>query len=119
MRYVFAWMILLATASTVKEGSGAAIDLLKKKLKSEKAIALHEIVVFLLTGITAAILVWYGAAYTYSAVGIVSPAIHIPMSLVYACIPVGSLLTLIHCIDGILSAMVKLRGVQVQEGGNA
>lgn len=50
MRYVFIWMILLGTAVTVKEGSGAAIDLIKKKLKNEKALAVQEIIIFLLTG---------------------------------------------------------------------
>lgn len=37
MRYVFIWMILLATATTVKEGSGAAIDLLRKNAAARKA----------------------------------------------------------------------------------
>ena len=100
MRYVFVWMILLATAVTVKEGSGAAIDLLKKKLKNKKTLAIQETLIFILTGITALTLIRYGTAYAMAAAGMTSAAVHIPMALVYAAIPVGSLLTLLHCVSG-------------------
>ena len=110
MRYVFVWMILLATATTVKEGSGAAIDLLKKKLKSEKALAVQEIVIFILTGITAFALLKFGITYALSATNMISAAVHIPMHLVYASIPVGSLFTLIHCVNGIADGIAVLCG---------
>lgn len=108
MRYVFVWMILLATAVTVKEGSGAAIDLLKKKLKSRRALAVQEIVIFALTGITALALVRYGTTYALAAANMTSAAVHIPMTLVYAAIPVGSLLTLLHCINGAADGVAVL-----------
>ena len=110
MRYVFVWMILLATAVIVKEGSGAAIDLLKKRLKSEKQIALQETIIFILTGVTAAILTKYGITYAASAAGLTSTAVHLPMSLVYGAIPVGSILTLLHCVDGAATGIAKLCG---------
>lgn len=110
MRYVFVWMILLATAVTVKEGSGAAIDLLKKKLRNEKAIALQETVIFILTGVTAAVLVKYGFTYAMAASGMTSTAVHLPMRLVYGAIPAGSALTLLHCIDGAAAGIAKLCG---------
>ena len=122
MRYVFVWMILLATAVTVKEGSGAAIDLLRKKLKKKKAIALQEIIIFVLTGITALALVKYGISYAISAAGITSTAVGIPMSLVYASIPAGSLLTLLHCITGTVNGFCVLferkpESTALEEGG--
>lgn len=120
MRYVFVWMILLATAVTVKEGSGAAIDLLKKRLKNEKAIAVHEIILFLLTGFTAGILVKYGIEYSLAASGMSSTAVHLPMSLIYASIPVGSMLTVLHCINGIAEGISKLCGktsITCENGG--
>lgn len=110
MRYVFVWMILLATAVTVKEGSGAAIDLLKKKLKNEKAIALQETVIFILTGVTAFVLVKEGITYAAAASGMTSTAVHLPMNLVYAAIPVGSLITLLHCINGVANGIARLCG---------
>lgn len=115
MRYVFIWMILLGTAVTVKEGSGAAIDLIKKKLKSEKALAVQEIIIFLLTGITALALVKFGAAYAISAAKLTSAAVHIPMNLVYAAIPVGSIFTLLHCINGAADGIAVLFGVKCSE----
>ena len=116
MRYVFVWMILLATSVTVKEGSGAAIDLIKKKLTNEKAAAIHEIILFTLTGITAVILVKNGVIYALSAVRMTSAAVHIPMSLIYASIPVGSVLTFLHCVNGVVSAAARLAGGR-KEGG--
>lgn len=110
MRYVFVWMILMATAVTVKEGSGAAIDLLKKKLKSEKALAIQEVVLFILTGITALVLMKYGMDYALAAADMTSAAVHVPMSLVYACIPVGSALTLLHCINGVANGIAVICG---------
>lgn len=112
MRYVFVWMILLGTAVTVKEGSGAAIDLIKKKLKSEKALAVQEIIIFLLTGITALALIKFGAAYAFSAAKLTSAAVHIPMNIVYAAIPVGSIFTLLHCINGTADGIAVLCGVK-------
>lgn len=110
MRYVFVWMILLATAVTVKEGSGAAIDLLKKKLKNKKAMAIQETLIFILTGITALILIKHGTAYAMAAAGMTSAAVHIHMELVYAAIPVGSLLTLLHCVSGAAGGITVLCG---------
>lgn len=115
MRYVFIWMILLATAVTVKEGSGAAIDLLKKKLKNRKVLAIQEVVIFTLTGITALILIKYGTDYANAAAGMTSAAVHVPMSLIYACIPVGSSLTLLHCINGAADSIAVICGIKQPE----
>lgn len=110
MRYVFVWMILIGTAVTIKEGSAAAIDLVKNKLKNEKKRAVQEVIVFTLTGITAFILAKNGVTYAASAASVTSPAVHIPMSLVYASIPVGSFITLLHCVNGVASAIMVLSG---------
>lgn len=110
MRYVFVWMILIGTAVTIKEGSAAAIDLVKSRLKDEKKRAVQEVIVFSLTGITAFILAKNGITYAVSAASVTSPAVHIPMSLVYAAIPVGSFITLLHCINGVALAIAELCG---------
>lgn len=110
MRYVFVWMILLATATTVKEGSGAAIDLLKKKLRSEKALAVQEFIIFALTGVTAFALMKFGVTYALSATKMTSAAVHIPMHIVYAAIPAGSLFTLLHCVNGVADGIAVLCG---------
>ena len=102
MRYVFVWMIMLATATTVKEGSGAAIDLLRKRLEyNPKSLAVQQFIVFFLTGLTSFFLFTKGIRYSLAAVGRTSAAIGIPMELVYAAIPVGSFLTLLHCVNGL------------------
>lgn len=108
MRYVFIWMILLATATTVKEGSGACIDILRQKLKRQTAKAIHEIIIFTLTGITALGLIRFGWIFLQANLQMTSAAMHLPMPLIYASIPVGSAFTLLHCINGVATAMGTL-----------
>lgn len=108
MRYVFIWMILLATATTVKEGSGAAIDLLRQKCGGRTSRPIYEICTFLLTGLTAALLVKFGWQYMEANMNMTSAAMHLPMWCVYASIPVGSAITLLHCVNGIAMAISDL-----------
>lgn len=115
MRYVFIWMILLATATTVKEGSGAAIDLLRKKCNGPRSHAVYEICTFLLTGFTAGILVCFGWQYMTANLAMTSAAVHFPMWIVYASVPVGSAVTVLHCVNGIATAVSDLRHIAKKE----
>lgn len=118
MRYVFIWMILLATATTVKEGSGAAIDLLRKKCSGPKSRPVYEICTFMLTGFTAALLVYFGWQYMTANMKMTSAAVHFPMWIVYASVPVGSAITVLHCVNGIAAAIHDLRHSTERRGEN-
>ena len=107
MRYVFVWMIFLATPSTVKEGSGACIDILRTRINGRISKSVYEIIVFTLTGITAVLLIIFGARFSAANTKMLSAALHLPMWLVYLAVPVGSSITVLHCMDGIARAIER------------
>ena len=108
LRYVFIWMIFIATAATVKEGSAACIDLLRTKIKRQTSKAVYESAFFTLTGITAVILLVFGIQYALMNKNMYSAALHLPMGLVYAAVPTGSFLTVVHCVSGLADAVHEL-----------
>ena len=90
-RYIFLWQIWLGTSFAVKENRHIRIDIIPNMIKSDKARAKFEFLVTLIWLGFAIFLTYEGVRLTLVQIemGQISAAMHLPMSIAYASVPVG------------------------------
>lgn len=97
-RYLFAWIIFVGACIGVKENNQIAIDLIDTFLKGglRKPMAIIQ---WLLQMAAASTMLYASIDFLLlGGVGQRSPAMHIPMYLVYVCIPTGFALMLMELV---------------------
>lgn len=104
-RYCFIWCSMLGATVACKRGSHATIDVFVSKFKG-KAKKIHKVIVYLILIYIAAILSVKGIQVVMLVQLQRSTAMHIPMSIVYAALPVN---TIIIAIQFLLNLIVILR----------
>lgn len=100
-RYCFVWMNMLGAGLCVSKVSNASVSVLNDFLRG-RAKVWHSIFLELSTGIMAVILFAQGISLARVAAGQVSPALRIPMWLVYASIATGSTGIALNSLNNIL-----------------
>ncbi len=108
VRYLFILDVMLAASIAVRRNSHLQIDVLINcfgpKLKRIFTIAATLAgIVFL------AFLFWYSLDLCTTATSNVSPGLGIPMSIPYACVPLGTVLMILSSIEVILRTAEELR----------
>ena len=108
VRYLFILDVMLAASIAVRRNSHLQIDVLINcfgpKLKRIFTIsATLAGIVFL------AFLFWYSLDLCTTATSNVSPGLGIPMSIPYACVPLGTVLMILSSIEVILRTAEELR----------
>ena len=108
VRYLFILDVMLAASIAVRRNSHLQIDVLincfSPKLKSIFTIAATLAgIVFL------ALLFWYSLDLCMTATSNVSPGLGIPMSIPYACVPLGAVLMILTSIEVVLKTVEELR----------
>lgn len=96
-RYLQIWMVMLGSAVMMRKGGHLAIDLVtaslpKKVKRGTDFIVFATIIVFF------GIVCYEGIFLTINAARQTSPAMNMPMSYVYASLPVGSALILMETV---------------------
>ncbi|MDN5334988.1 MAG: hypothetical protein PWR02_14 [Synergistales bacterium] len=103
VRFLFIWNSFVAAAIGIREhihiGVDVFVNLLPKKL-----IPLMEVVVNLGIIVFSVYMVWYGWSVTLMTHRQPSPALGIPMSLVYLSVPVMGVMLIFYCSLETLSA---------------
>ena len=105
-RYLQVWIVLLAASVCIHEGSHLAVDYLVHHL-SPRYQRILSLVVALLMMIFVIVLVVAGVKMMVTARSQSSPALHIPMSAVYAVFPVAGTLMLLETLNNFLEALSK------------
>ncbi|WP_252502077.1 TRAP transporter small permease [Sporosarcina sp. Marseille-Q4943] len=116
-RYCFIWLVYIGISYGVKKQRHIKVDVLLVVL-SEKWRVILNILSTVLFMVFAIFVVYYGydIANKLLAFGQKSPALHIPMGLVYMATPVGMGLTIIRLIQNLITYFKVLRGKEVLEG---
>lgn len=94
-RYMMVWLTFLGAGPVLRYGGHIAIDNLQDGVPRPVALALRGLVALLLAAFFAFI-AWYGVLYVERAQYQMTPTTQISMSWVYAAMPVGGLLLLVH-----------------------
>ena len=96
-RHLMIWLTFLGSGMALRSGAQIGIDSLQDALPARQArwlrasIALGMLVLFVL-------LAWFGADYAWRARFQMAAALEIPMSWIYAGMPVGCLLLALHLL---------------------
>ncbi|UII23324.1 TRAP transporter small permease [Fulvivirga ligni] len=104
-RYLLIWIGVLGAAYASGQGSHLAINLLSDKLNDKQQIRLKIIqnILIIIFALAAMIIGGGRLVYITYVLSQNSPALNIPLSLIYAVIPVSGLLILIYKVLEIIS----------------
>lgn len=110
-RYSFVWANMLGVAIALKHGKHAAVDLLETKLNGT-AKAIQKLVVDGLITFAGTLLLVEGCKMTAAiyATGQLSPAMRIPMWMIYLSTAFSGFGMLIHCILFLIEDVLAFRG---------
>ena len=96
-RYLFVWLSIIGAALGLQKRGHFGLDILFRmipgQLKRFAGLAIH-----LLTGIVVLVILGEGILLVVKTASQESPAMGIPMSWAYACLPVGAALMMIHLV---------------------
>jgi TRAP-type C4-dicarboxylate transport system permease small subunit len=94
-RHLMIWLTFLGAGPVLRYGGHIAIDNLQDALPGAAARAVRWLIVAMMAGF-AVFMVWYGLAYMDRARFQTTAATQISFAWVYAAMPVGGLLVLLH-----------------------
>ena len=108
VRYLFILDVMLAASIAVRRNSHLQIDVLINCF-SPKLNRIFTIAATLAGIVFLALLFWYSLDLCMTATSNVSPGLGIPMSIPYACVPLGAVLMILTSIEVILKTVEELR----------
>lgn len=103
-RYLMIWSGLLAAIYAYQEGSHVGVTFLLERVSPAVARVIQAIS-HLLMGVFLSVVTWQGLVLLRGFIDLRSSALRIPMVLVYAAVPVSSLLMLLVCFRFIYLAL--------------
>ena len=112
VRYLFILDVMLAASIAVRRNSHLQIDVLINCF-SPKLKRIFTIAATLAGIVFLALLFWYSLDLCMTATSNVSPGLGIPMSIPYACVPLGAVLMILTSIEVILKPVEELRQEEV------
>lgn len=100
-RYLLVWVSFLASGFAYQYGAHISIEVFVNKMNGKMA-NVFKIIVAVLAIVFALILIITGMELVIENLKNTSPALSLPMGLVYAAIPIGALLQMLNIIDLLL-----------------
>ena len=94
-RHLMIWLTFLGCGPTLRYGGHIAVENLQDALSPKGAIALRALIGLMLTGFFV-FCIWFGLDYMERTQYQITPATQISVAIIYAALPVGMFLTLIH-----------------------
>ena len=93
LRYLLIWMTMLGVPYAYGKDSHLSINLVTRSLMAK--IGIEILILFL----SIFVMIAGGWIVTMNSSGQISPALHMPMELYYACVPVGGVMMVFYCIN--------------------
>jgi len=94
-RHMMVWLTFLGAGPVLRYGGHIAVENLQDSLPRPAAIALRGLIGLLLFGF-AVFMIWYGLLYLERTQFQVTAATQIPFAYIYASMPIGGVLMLVH-----------------------
>ncbi len=94
-RYLMVWLTFLGAGPVLRYGGHIAVENLQDSLPPRAAVALRAVIAALLFAFFG-FMVWFGVLYVERAQFQMTPTTQISMGWVYAAMPVGGLLLMLH-----------------------
>ncbi len=94
-RYLMVWLTFVGAGPVLRYGGHIAVDNLQDALPSRVAVAIRVLIAALLFGFFG-FMVWFGISYVLRAQFQMTPTTQVSMGWVYAAMPVGGVLLILH-----------------------
>lgn len=107
-RHLMVWMVFLASVICLRRGSHLNINFLEQRLGPKARMALGILMTVLL-GYFFYLMIIHGWTLTQKTMGQRSSALHYPMGLVYAAMPVSGLLMFLINLENLVVSVAKFR----------
>lgn len=107
LTYAFTWLALFAAALVFGKRDHMRMSYFADKVKGSAGFVLSLIAEILVTGFAALVLIYGGASITRLTATQVTASLGVPMSYVYAALPVSGVLTVIYGIMNIIDICAK------------
>ena len=96
-RYLFVWLSILGATLGLQKSGHFGLDIFYRRLP-EKSRRYARYAIHVLMGVVIFVILFQGVMLVQKTADQVSPAMEIPMSWAYACLPVGAALMAIHLL---------------------
>ncbi|WP_017729035.1 TRAP transporter small permease [Halalkalibacterium ligniniphilum] len=105
-RYCLVWITFIGVSIAVRNGELVMLDFIQTKLTG-KWKKYYQFFLNLIALIFMGIIIYYGFKQTFapSALIQVTPALRLPMWVVYICVPIGFIFSFIHIISSMVLAL--------------
>lgn len=112
-RYLFVWVSFIGASIALRKGDLVAMDFLEGKIKGKWQLVYQCLIqLIVLTFVVIAFYFGLKQIFTPTVLNNISPALRLPMSLVYAAVPVGFGLMIIHILDILTHIVIKRKGIE-------
>lgn len=107
-RYLLIWLGMLGAAYAAGQGNHLAIDLLSDRLNGSQKIVVRRIISSLIITFVFAVMVIGGGRLVYitGKLNQTSAALHIPLTVVYAIIPISGILIILYEMERLVGDRV-------------
>lgn len=110
-RYMFVAVIFLTLNTMVAQGSALRVDIVDNYVKGKGKVFL-SVIQTVLTVVALGVFTYSGVMLMQAGKTSISPAMHIPMYLIYALMPLGYFLALVEVVH---QEVVYIRGLKEKE----
>ena len=105
-RYCYIWLDILGAAVLVYQGGHAVVDILSKKLKG-LAKKIHDTFCYVVLGYMGVIFAAFGYKLCQVTIAQKSPALKLPMGLVYGVLPICGVLIGLFTVNRVLNLWIQ------------
>ncbi len=112
LRYLLIWMTMLGVPYAYGKDSHLAINLCTRSF-SEKGMMLTKMgIEILILFLSIFVMIAGGWMVTMNSAGQISPALHMPMQLYYACVPIGGVMMVMYCVNRMAGLLKQWKEVK-------
>lgn len=106
LRYLLIWMTMLGVPYAYGKDRHLSINLLTRSFSRRDSLLTKIGIEVLILFLSVFVMVAGGFMVTTNSAGQISPALHMPMQLYYACVPISGILMAVYCVTR-LTGFVK------------
>lgn len=98
LRYLLIWMTMLGVPYAYGKDRHLSINLLTRSFSKRDSLLTKIGIEILILFLSVFVMVAGGFMVTTNSAGQISPALHMPMQLYYACVPISGILMVLYCV---------------------
>lgn len=115
LRYLLIWMTMLGVPYAYGKDSHLSINLVTRSFDKKASVLTKIGIEILILCLSIFVMIIGGWIVTMNSSGQISPALHMPMELYYACVPVGGVMMVLYCVNRLGGFVKEWQGLALQE----